>query len=289
MGDLLYETYGASGLSFCRDYFLSSCYHGFVIRAVGDGGMDMLAQVMEACLTKGQPVVIQCAHAIGHGFLAWVGYKDLLEALATCDTFATRSKNFPVYNCHDGVFMENIWAVHEDGRPSPDRWLKEDDPVYPCDERRIEHRYRKACWSNQPMRMYQMFGGDISRVSGYCLGVFDRQHQETCFDGLARQIHPITAGSPAETFRLCGQVAPAWRRSCIYSIVKAGFSVGDRETPYTLCRQIEVSSQEGCYRELFGIITAYAQSEAERREWCDRIDDERFRHQCLTWQTSANS
>lgn len=191
VGDWLYQKYGPDGLALCRDYFLSSCYHGFVIAAVAVGGQDALAGVMQRCWQHGPTVAVQCAHAIGHGFLAWGGYKNFIAALTACDDLATKSANFPLYNCHDGAFMENVWAVHEDGKPSPDRWLSQTDPVYPCNDPRIEYKYINACWSNQPSRMYMMFGGDFGRIGRQCLKVDDQTHQRTCFDGLARQIHPL--------------------------------------------------------------------------------------------------
>ena len=279
VGDFLYEKYGPSGLAFCRDYFLSSCYHGFVIRVVGDKGIDGLKDVMENCWQKGGHVAIQCAHSIGHGFLAWVGYKYLLQALAYCDQMTQKSPNFPLYNCHDGVFMENIWAVHDGGERSPFAWLKDDDPIYPCNEPKIPYQYIRACWSNQPTISYRFFQGELARAGQVCEKITDPDHKVTCFDGLARQIHPLTKGSLDETFRMCSFMPNEWIDPCIISITKAFFSVGDRIIPYQICGRI--LSKEKCFSELVGIIKAYATNDQDKREWCEKIGDPSWARSCL--------
>ncbi|MEK7534024.1 MAG: hypothetical protein AAB600_01675 [Patescibacteria group bacterium] len=280
VGDYLYDKYKTSGLAFCKDYFLSSCYHGFVIRAVADGGFDALKEVMSVCWQKGEPVAVQCSHAIGHGLLAWIGYANLTKALNDCDKLSQESKDFPLYNCHDGVFMENIWAVHENGKLSKDSWLSE-DPVYPCNDPRIDSKYIQACWSNQPMRMYQMFKADLGKVGEECLKLTDNTYKITCFDGLARQIHPLTKGNAQEVFKLCSTMPSVWVDPCITSIAKAAFSVGDTTIPFKLCSQVHENSKASCFETLADIIQAYTRNNLkERKTLCDKIPNIIFRQKC---------
>lgn len=281
-GDWLYKKYGTEGLVFCRDYFLSSCYHGFVIYAIADRGFEGLLEIMSTCQQKGSPVAMQCAHAIGHGFLAWVGYVNLTSALLECDKLSDQSQNFPLYNCHDGVFMENVWAVHETGKPSKERWVKDSDPVYPCNDTRIPQKYIKACWSNQPMRMYQMFNQDLVKVAKECLKLTNNIYQTTCFDALARQIHPLTNGNPNEVFRLCGLMTKDWINPCIFSILKAEFGVGGRVLPFTLCQQIEEDGKGGCHQALSDIIKAYYNNNPqEKTKLCKQIPDISSQKVCI--------
>ena len=285
VGDYLYDNFGASGLIRCRDYFLSSCYHGFLIKAIGRGGIQEVKNVMEECKKARPGVDAQCSHAVGHGLLAWQGYKNLIPALKLCDTLGEDIENFPLFNCHDGVFMENIWAVHEDGTPSPDRWWKEDDPVYPCNDPRVEERYLKACWSNQPSLMYQLFQGDIARVGQECLAVENPLFQKTCFDGLARQIHPLTKSDVFLSFSLCGLMPSDWVDFCVITIAASGFGVGDREVPFQICAHFKDSApQKECYRTLSGMIKFHARSSQEKQQWCGRIQDEAFLKECLAGQ-----
>src|SRR5437868_7016514 len=121
--------------------------------------------------------------------------------------------------------MENIWGIH-DGAPSPLRWIKSDDPLYPCDDPRIDEKYRKACYANQPSLDYQLFRGDIKKVGEVCFGLKNYDYQATCFDGLARQIHPITSGSVDKTFSLCSLMPNTqWKNACLVSNVAASYSV----------------------------------------------------------------
>jgi hypothetical protein len=41
----------------------------------------------------------------------WSGY-SIPKALQGCDLMAARIGLFPLFNCWDGVFMENVWKVH---------------------------------------------------------------------------------------------------------------------------------------------------------------------------------
>lgn len=274
IGDYLYDTFGTQGLVYCKDYFLSSCYHGFVIRAVADDGITSLESVIKTCWEKSSSVAVQCAHAIGHGFLAWEGYKYLPKALYDCDELAKKSKNFPFYNCYDGVFMENVWAVHDNGKPSEDQWVDPNDPVFPCNDHRIAEKYIKACWSNQPMRMFQMYNEDIAKVAKECLLVGNHTYQETCFDALARQIHPLTDGNVEKTFDLCNLNPAPWNNACIISVARASFGIGDRRIPFELCLRIESKAKKSCYLKLEDVIKAYYAPGNERNTVCNQIPQE---------------
>lgn len=281
IGDWLYQKYGKEGLTLCKDYFLSSCYHGFVLRVAADGGVEALSEVMKTCWKKGWHVSIQCAHAIGHGLLAWSGYANLTAALARCDELLKISPDFPSFNCYDGTFMENIWAVHEDGKPSKDRWLKDDDPIYPCNDQRIDQKYINACWSNQPMRMYQMFGGDIQKVAAQCLNLKNQTYKTTCFDGLARQIHPTVLGSVDKTFQSCNLMPKEWVDPCLISVSRAFFSVGDKKIPFEICSRMKGEGKNSCWQGLSEIIASYAQNlPDEKKELCSKIALDSAKRKC---------
>lgn len=273
VGDWLYQKYGTDGLAHCKDYFLSSCYHGFVIKAVSEKGIPVLEQVMQKCWDNGYHVAVQCGHAIGHGFLAYRGYANLLEALADCETMKQSSENFPSYNCYDGIFMENIWAVHEDGKPSPDRWVNPKDPIYPCDDPQIagNHEYVKACWSNQPMWDLQLMRGDIAKVGNICLDITDPEHQDTCFNAIARQIHTYTNGNTYQGFRMCALMpTEQWDDKCVLSLVNSFFGIGDRIVPFRICEALPESKQPACYDELVKDI-GYLENKTEKEALCQKL------------------
>lgn len=280
-GDYLYEQYGVKGLPYCRDYFLSSCYHGFILHAIGVGGMSAVAETFAECLKFGHTVYGQCSHGMGHGFLANGGYKNLVQALKTCDEAERTMQGFPVFNCYDGVFMENIWAVH-DGEPSKDRWVRENDPFYPCNAREIDNKYLLGCWSNQPSLVYQQFGGDIRRVATeVCDKVTIKEYKEMCFDGLSRQIHPLTKGETQKTFELCSVMpSPEWDNHCVIVNAGASYSVGDRKSPFEICAAINESGKNACYSRIFGVIRAYQKASENLRDLCEPVLEEKWRRVC---------
>jgi len=282
VGEYLYEHSGFAGLVQCKDYFLASCYHGFLIKAIGENGVSSVERVVEECKKVHRTVVSQCVHSVGHGFLAWVGYTNLPKALSLCDQILGQDRELSLFNCYDGVFMENIWAVHENGQPSPERWVDLNDPVYPCNDPRIDTKYLHGCWSNQPSLLYQRFQGDVERVGEECLNIEDSTHQRTCFNGLARQIHPITAGSVDTTFELCEKMPTDWIDYCVLTVAGSAFGVGDREVPFQICGRIEaVETKKECFSTLSGHIGAYAKNTQEQQEWCRKILDNSIRENCI--------
>ena len=107
VGNYIYDKYGLEGLPLCKDYFLSACYHAFILNALADHGLQGLADTMDKCALAAPGVAAQCAHGAGHGFVAWHDY-DLIKALLMCDELDAKDESIAYFNCYDDVFMENI-------------------------------------------------------------------------------------------------------------------------------------------------------------------------------------
>ncbi|MBA3733149.1 hypothetical protein H0W91_02105 [Patescibacteria group bacterium] len=285
VGDFLYEKFGTKGLAQCKDYFLSSCYHGFILHVIADKGIEGVKETFNECLKFGPTVYSQCAHGIGHGFLASVGYKNLTLALDTCDKVGKAIKEFPLFNCYDGVFMENIWAVHE-GVPSPDRWVKPGDILYPCNDPRINSKYITACWSNQPSLIYQFYKGDVKKVGqNLCLPLTNPEYQRMCFDGLSRQIHPLTQGSSTKTLSLCGLMPNSkWKNFCVGVNASASYAVGDHNVPFKICAEVSEDGKGECYERIFGIAKAYSKTSTDFKLECNKVTEQSWKEQCLSMQ-----
>ncbi len=253
IGDFIYDEFGKEGLSECRDYFLSACYHAVILNTLGDNGMDGVVEAMEICeKAGGRTVASQCAHGAGHGFVAWHDY-DLLKALQMCDELGEKAANFPYYNCYDGVFMENIWGVHN-GAPSEKRWVKADDLYYPCNDPRIPEKYVNGCWSNQATLIYQHLKGNLRKTAEVCDSVENTQYKETCYNNFSRQIHPLTGGSIEKVKSICeNATGEAWRDYCILTNVTAYWSVGDHELPEKICESLADPLRQKCLERLEGL------------------------------------
>ncbi len=280
IGNYVYDEYGSEGLSYCKDYFLSACYHAFILNTLGDHGMTGMVEVMEHCNKAGPGVYPQCSHGAGHGFTAWHDY-DLVKALEMCDELGGKSPNFPHFNCYDGVFMENIWGVH-DGAPSPKRWIKESDIHYPCNDSRIPEKYLKGCWSNQATLIYQHYKGDLRKTALACDAVANSEYRDTCYNNWARQIHPLTQGKLDKVFSLCAiATGDARKNQCIFDNMSAYWSVGDRQIPFSICFALQSIAQDECYKRLASMINFYyAAKPTEKKFYCAKITNATYRNQC---------
>ncbi len=256
IGNFIYDQYGKDGLALCKDYFLSACYHAVILNTLGDNGLDGVAEAMALCREAGgSTVAAQCAHGAGHGFVAWHDY-DLVKALEMCDELGSAGElrspasQFPSFNCYDGVFMENVWGVHE-GTPSPKRWVKESELYYPCTDPRIPEKYLKGCWSNQATLIYQHFKGDLRKTALACDAVENAEYRETCYNNFSRQIHPMTQGSIEKVKSLCeNATGEEWRDYCILTNMTSYWSVGDHELPGKLCASLEEPLKTTCFTRL---------------------------------------
>lgn len=279
-GDWLYEHFGPDGLAYCRDYFLGSCYHGVILNTIADHGLNGVEALMESCYVKGNATAAACAHGIGHGLLSWTGYALLPQAAAHCERFGERDPRFPTFNCYDGVFMENVWGVHS-GEPSPDRWRDDTNPLFPCNDPQIKDVWREGCYSNQASILFPLFEGDIAQAGAVCEQVENQKQQAICFDGIARQIHPIIEGDARGVFALCSRLTIPWDTQCILSIVSADFSTGGRTLPYELCEQIGSAHQQSCYTTLFDVINFTLADKEEETQSCLLIENAEQQQNCL--------
>ena len=278
VGNYIWKKYGAAGLSKCKDYFSSSCYHGFVLNAIGDGNVKNIDAIMKECKKQGLSNYAQCAHAVGHGFLAYVGYANLLEAINLCDQTKQRVPDFEVSYCHNGVFMENVFGLHE-GKPSALRWIKADDILYPCDDPRLEERYLPQCWYNQALQLNNVLHGDFVRIANICDSVQGKDNKYMCFDGVFRGLHSRTQNDIARKFSSCRQMPTDWINHCIAIQTSASFQQGDRVLPFTICAMTKFGQKE-CYEELAKMIDYDHHNGEDTSKLCNRIPAEYRKINC---------
>ncbi|MEK7135104.1 MAG: hypothetical protein AAB780_00155 [Patescibacteria group bacterium] len=250
IGDFIYDEFGKEGLTYCKDYFLSACYHAVILNTLGDNGIAGVAEAMALCEKAGGGTVSsQCSHGAGHGFVAWHDY-DLVKALLTCDELGDEVPNFPYFNCYDGVFMENIWGVHN-GAPSEKRWVKAEDLYYPCNDPRIPEKYMRGCWSNQATLIYQHEKGDLRKTAEVCDTLSNTEYRETCYNNFSRQIHPLTQGGVEKVKSLCANATGnEWRDYCILTNMGAYWSVGDHQLPAKICESLTEPLKQTCFDRL---------------------------------------
>lgn len=280
IGFYAYQKYGLDAILKCKDYFLFACYHGAIIEAASDQGVEAIARMTDRC--KENPLrYFQCAHAAGHAILALWEY-DLPRALTTCDDVFEKESQFPeaLSSCHNGAFMENLFGVHDwgSGKTVKRDWLS-DDIYFPCNY--FGEKYQKGCWLNQAARIYQYYQGDLAKTAQICQAIGNDQYTDWCMDNLARQIHPLTAGDLSKVFSLCQQVGDKFLDQCISVNAGSYYSVGDPNSAIAICQKISPSGKSSCYQNIVGQIAADALSQVKRLELCTSLE-EPFRHDCLS-------
>lgn len=273
IGEMLFKKHGEAGIAHCAPRLAGGCYHGFMIAAVTEGDSDELRSMHAACaeaLQGGQPA--DCAHAMGHGFLAWKGHAELPQALDLCTAIFSESE----FNeeCFRGVFMQNNF---QNSNPLPaNRWYRQNDPMYPCRENQItERRASDACWSMQSMLTiqddsYPQFGRSVPRVWKYCKALPRFEDAVTCLRGIAHQLQDLY-DDPARIRDECGTLDRQSARWCFYFAAQTAYYFGERDAhswPVIMCDAEESSTREECELSVFtGIMWAFA-GERQRLEAC---------------------
>jgi hypothetical protein len=150
-GEALYDSGDLSKVRYCGNEYLYGCYHQFIGLAALQFGISVVGELKNACGSANGDV--RCAHGIGHGILAAVGYSesDVNRSLSLCHSLYEESEEQGT--CADGVFMEyNLQEMTElgsegllDRSPRP---YKESEAYQPC--LRLKE-FQPECVYEQPL------------------------------------------------------------------------------------------------------------------------------------------
>jgi hypothetical protein len=180
------ELYGDVASTYSRgdNFCASGYYHGAIESVMATLGVDeIMDEAYNICadLREHQNHSFDhrnCLHGLGHGSM-YVLKNELFEALRTCDAL---TEEWERDQCSGGVFMENVMAHDNPGHPS--KYLKADEPFYPCTE--VKTEYKTQCYA---------------RHTEYALKVTSR-HDTTVQDNFAK------------VFDLCAAVEDSFRVAC---------------------------------------------------------------------------
>jgi hypothetical protein len=249
----------AAGASVCG----SGYYHGVLERSlvrVRSRQPDVLAPVARrlcrdaASMTSW--VAYQCLHGLGHGLMIATGLNLAisLEVCSRLDRWWDRDA------CRTGVFMENISSSY--GFRS--LWLRDDDPIYPCNWVAIEAKRR--CYQMVTSRILPSVGDDWRATAEICSKV-EASFVYMCFRSFGRDASSRSGRDPEATIEVCAIAQPyGYEGDCIYAAaqdVVANFSIGERASP--LCEAVSRVLASRCY-EGIGSVMARLRKTAELRE-----------------------
>lgn len=229
------------GDTFCR----AGYYHGVLEKIFGEadegGGAELLSTLNSICAgiagkSRYSYAYFACVHGIGHGLMAYFNH-DVFQSLAGCKTLRG---NWEQGSCHGGVFMENVTA---DSPEMPSKYLKGDDPLYPCTA--VADEYRYTCYQFQTSYMLKIFGGDFARTFDTCRAV-EEKYRNVCFQSLGRDASGWSYGSGEAALANCSFGTADERTHCLIgAAIDFIQSVGHDEAR-ALCDAGEESARAPC-------------------------------------------
>src|ERR671927_16369 len=146
------------GDNFCA----SGYYHGAMETIVANIGADKIVDEADNICAAPRQEQNQslnhrnCAHGIGHGLMG-LYQNEVFESLEACDALTDA---FERDHCAGGVFMENI--IDENNPSNPSKYLKADQPFYPCTE--VKSEYKQQCYTRHAGYALEKQNGDFAKA-----------------------------------------------------------------------------------------------------------------------------
>ena len=204
-------------------------------------------------------IAYQCLHGLGHGLMIATGL-SLPTALDVCSRLG---RWWDRDGCRGGVFMENLASSY--GFRS--RWLRDDDPVYPCNW--VAFEAKRRCYQLVTSRILPAVGDDWARAAEVCSTV-ERAFVSTCFGSLGRDASSRSERDPAETISTCAVLRPyGGEADCIDAAaqdVVANFGSATHALP--LCESVSSSLAEPCFEGIGAVAGRFRTTAAARERDC---------------------
>lgn len=185
----------ANGNGFCW----SGYYHGVMEGVVAKVGKANLATKLDSICAEipGKSSYsfdyYNCVHGLGHGVMG-THNNELFDSLSMCDNLTGAWEQV---SCGSGAYMENVIA---DGVYHAAKYLKPEDPLYPCNA--SPEKYKTTCYLMQTSYMLKLVGYEFSKVFELCRGV-EEIYMNTCFQSLGRDASGSTISNLEKTRSYC--------------------------------------------------------------------------------------
>jgi hypothetical protein len=244
----------------------SGYYHGILERAFArvrsQAGLIRVARSLcrGAGLRRRGFLDYQCTHGLGHGLMMQTGY-DLPTALAVCSRLQTR---WDEVSCTGGAFMENGSSVY--GLRS--RWLRDDDPVYPC--KAVKLRHRASCYLRVTTQMLRVNRFDWPETAAQCRAVGEGWRRD-CFRSYGRDTVHYARDKGEMIRRLC-RLAGRGEGECLYGAAR---TIADRDGNATaaaaFCSRAAPARRSSCFAGVGVVVGLLQPTPASRTETCRRL------------------
>ena len=286
-GRFAYELLGDQAFQQCSAECHSGCYHGATEAFFRDHGTSNLAENLKIICSSAQNPFFshQCIHGIGHGLMAWTGY-GLFDALLSCDLLSERKDS-----CWTGVFMENIVGglARADVAKNPsqaDHFTKylSDDPLYPCDDPKLDDKYKGSCYFLQTSRMLQIFGVNWDKVAGACSSA-PFVYQQSCFQSMGRDVGGTYPTSAEQEITSCAS-APAGelQNGCLIGAVQNTlWDPSGQDLAIHFCTLLTNKNEKGsCYTTIFQRAPDVFATASDNRAFCRKAESQ-YQSECVSY------
>ena len=276
-GRISYEMFGPAAFVLATHDCQSGGQHGATEALFAERGTANLASDIAALCDSTANYFFrhQCVHGVGHGLMAWTNY-DLPVALGLCDNAQRQDRD----SCYSGVYMENVVGGLSGAMGHITEYLRDDDPIYPCDI--VEPQYEPACYFYQTTRMAVVLDWDMAAVAALCHQA-PANSRALCFRSYGRDAANLAQDDPAETIGHCRHAtAVDDNAGCIWEAVQNGFwePVG-AERAVEFCALLDADpaahpeSRDACYGSILAQADYVLASPRERHAFCRMLPPNR--------------
>lgn len=309
VGDMLYKQKGIDGIKVCTPDFRNACSHSVVIGMLTEFGEGSLPEITNTCKEApgGKGAYTMCFHGLGHGVLAYNGYR-LDSAVEMCKKTGTAEYLEREYiECVGGATMEMIAGVHDRDawELQKETYFKKDDPLYPCNASFMPKEVQSVCYVHLTPYLFQRAGMNLGRPDpefypkafSFCdrLPSDDFENRAACFGGFGKEFIGIAQGrdirdvgsmqEPAlrKMSEWCGLAGSfSGVRDCTVYALGSLFWGGENnpDASFRFCSILEGELSRACFESLAANISLFLEDSSKGRELCARLP-EQYRAPCL--------
>ena len=275
IGRLSYQKFGAPAFALAGHECRSGGFHGALeARFAERGTANLAADVAILCSWSSDPFTRhQCLHGVGHGVMAWTNY-EIHQALDLCATVPGGRTDQG--SCYGGVYMENVVGGLTAVMGHTTQWLRDDDPVYPCNV--VKPEYQPDCYLFQTSRMSQLLNYDFAAVSKLCTQA-PSPSQQSCWSSLGRDISHFSRLDPSASISACQHAPPGEpRTTCLAGAVQNGFwEQHGADRSVTFCGMLTDNAATECYRTIITRARSLFPNPAGFEQFCETLPETRQR------------